>query len=146
MCFLLITRSCQWIMTWWTDLTRHNNYIVSLCSICSCCIISNTLFPRPMRLCYSLVPEECFGLWGHQPSLCNWVIIKVSLRYLRKYLLGYMYYEGKLFLHVTDGYTPEPLCNAISYTPFKHVFNELNYNVIFDYYTSNLDLLGMILN
>ena len=54
--------------------------------------------------------------WGHQPSLRNWVIIKVSYRYLRKYLLNCMYQDWDLSILVTERYTLGPLSNAHSVT------------------------------
>src|SRR5664279_2000460 len=86
----LITGSCHWRMTWWTDPTKHSNLIVSLSLNCSAfycqvfCFLDHEimLFPGTGRM-----------PWGHQPSLHNWVIIKVSYRYLRKYLLNCMYQD-----------------------------------------------------
>jgi hypothetical protein len=54
-----------------------------------------------MRLCYSLVSEEYFEVINCH--LRNWVTIKAYLRYLRKYLLGCMYQDWDLSLHMTKG-------------------------------------------
>ena len=43
--------------------------------------------PMTMRLCNSRLPEEHFVCY--QTSQCNWVIIKVLYRCLRRYLLGW---------------------------------------------------------
>src|SRR5664279_4409913 len=47
--------------------------------------------------------------WGHQPSLRNWVIIKMSYRCFRKYLLNCMYQDWDLSLRVTERYALGPL-------------------------------------
>ena len=53
-------------------------------------------------------------LWGHQPSLHDRVIIKVSYGYLRKYLLNYMNQDWDLSLRVSERYTLGPLSSAHS--------------------------------
>jgi hypothetical protein len=74
------------------------------------------------------------------------VIIKVYLRYLRKYLLGCMYQESNLSLHVTERYTLGTLGIAISYTACKHVVNEFNHKTILNYGTSKEYFLRTRLN
>ena len=44
-------------------------------------------FPMTMRLCNSRTPKEHFVCY--QTSQCNWVIIKMLYRCLRRYLLGW---------------------------------------------------------
>ena len=65
-----------------------------------------------MRLCLSRVLRNTS--WGLQTSLRNWVTIKVSYRYLRKYLLICMYQDWDLSLRVTERYTLGPLGSAHS--------------------------------
>jgi len=53
-------------------------------------------------------------LWGHQPSLRDRVIIKVSYGYLGKCLLNYMNQDWDLSLRVSERYTLGPLGSAHS--------------------------------
>src|SRR5215216_796588 len=64
-------------------LALHFNRSVLLLLLSSCQIH----IPSTMRLCNSRIPEEC--LVCYQTSQCNWVIIKMFYRYLRRCLLGW---------------------------------------------------------
>ena len=59
-----------------------------------------------MRLCHSLVLEECFEGIKLTSLLGDY---KGVFRYLRKYLLGGMYQEWDLYIRVSDRYTLGPL-------------------------------------
>jgi hypothetical protein len=63
-------------------------------------------------------------LRGHEPSLRNWVIINVSIMYLRKYLLSCIYEDWELSIHVMRRYALWPLNKTISYAACKHMVND----------------------
>src|SRR5215216_2891759 len=63
-------------------LALHFNRSVLLLLLSSC----QLHVPPTMRLCNSQIPKEC--LVCYRTSQCNWVIIKMLYRYLRRCLLG----------------------------------------------------------
>ena len=58
--------------------------------------------PSTMRLCISRIPEEY--LVCYQTSQCNWVIIKMLYRYLRRCLLGCVDRDWDSSLRVMERY------------------------------------------
>ena len=79
--------------------------------------------PQTMRLCNSQIPEE--HLVCYQMSQCNWVIIKVLYKCLRRCLLGWhrsrLWFVTLCFREVSLG----PLGNAHHYKLASNVTNKL---------------------
>ena len=89
-------------------------------------------------------------LWGHQPSRRNRVIIKVSYRCSEKYLLGCMYQEWDLSIHMTERYTLGPLSKAHSISLASTWLRSwsqrmLHYGTSKEYLPGNEIELGMVI-
>ena len=85
--------------------------------------------PKTMRLCNSQIPEEY--LVCYQTSQCNWVIIKMLYRCLRRCLLGW--HRSRL------GFVIRPFCIMLLYRYLLH------YGLLFHIMSQYLWLFSLIL-